>query len=166
MLNCYETFYRCVFVRTVCMGDWVCVCTGVSKHSWMLIFIYKGAYCNFSLWGFYDTVWRCFLAKLVAARHVLYYSSELCAHSSFLVSKWSFEENFAFYRTVIFDWFHSNLYKQKPEICIFWIVWQYVNVNWFPDRFGINRMNFCPQILPLDYADPRSTYFLYQYLQL
>lgn len=65
-----------VWVSAVRMG--VCVCT----CNWMLILIFKEAYCNFSLWGFYDTVWQCFLAKLVAAtRHVLYYSSELCVHS-------------------------------------------------------------------------------------
>lgn len=58
-------------------------CVGVSTCNWMLL--WKGAYCNVSLWHFYENVWKCFLAKLVAARHVLHYYSELCVHSEFCV---------------------------------------------------------------------------------
>ena len=125
----WNILYKCVWVQYVwvtgCVCVCVCVCVGVNTRSWMLIFIYKGAYCNFSLWGFYDTVWQCFLAKLVAARHVFYYSLELCAHSWFLVSKWSFGENYvycAFYWTVILTDFIPDLNKQKPTKRIFWIV--------------------------------------------
>lgn len=107
----------------VCM----CVCTecmGVSTCNWMLIFTYKGAYCNFSLWGFYDTVWQCFLAKLVAARHVLYYSSELCVHSWFIFIffvrvfvKMIIWRELCLLRLLLdcdSDWFHSNWNKQMP----------------------------------------------------
>lgn len=68
-----------------------------------------------------------------------------------------------------FDWFHSNLNKQKPAKHIFWIVLQSVSGNWFPDSFRINRMqefSVCSQILPWDYAVPRSAYFMDQYSQL
>lgn len=99
----------------MCAYGRVWVCLAASTRSWMLIFIYKGAYCNFSLWGFYDTVWQCFLAKLVAARHVLYYSPELCAHSWFLVSKMIIWRELFLQRLLLdCDWFHSNPNKQNP----------------------------------------------------
>lgn len=109
----------------VCLGVIVCVWGHVAE-CWSLSI--KGAYCNFSLWGFYDTVWRCFLAKLVAARHVLYYPSDLCAHSWFsCVTRISFEDD-AFYWTCFFvfffNWLHSNPEWAK-SLC-FWIVLHYV----------------------------------------
>lgn len=103
---------------------------GVSTCNWMLIVIHKGAYCNFSLWGFYDTVWQCFLRKLVAARHVLY--SLGLSVLNFLCYNDHLKRNISTILRLLldcdffFDWFHSDLYILD---CV---------TDWFPDSFRIN----------------------------
>lgn len=110
-----------------------CVYMGVSTCNWMLIFIYKGAYCNFSLWGFYDTVWQMLFCQTGCCKacFILFFRI-ICP---FLIScvKWSFEKNYvycAFYWTVILTDFIPTLNKQKPER-MFCILLQHV--DWFPD---------------------------------
>lgn len=96
----------------------VCVCVSVNTGNWMLIFIYKGAYCNFSLWGFYDTVWQMLSCQTgcCVACFILFFGVACPFLNSCVI--WSFEKKLCLLRLLQdcdFDWFHSNLSK-SPNV--------------------------------------------------
>lgn len=85
----------------------------------------------------------------------------LSAHSWFHVSKMILWRELHQQRLLVcceFDWFHSNLKKQKPTSRAFLIVSQGVKVNLLRDLLyaGISVQS---QILPWHYAVPRSAIF-------
>lgn len=154
-----------VCVSAVCMCVWVCVCARVCRvwahitECWSLSI--KGHTVTFHCEVFMILYDNAFLPNWLL-QGMFYIISELCVHSWFLVSKWSFEENYvycAFYWTVILTDFIPTGISKSLETYIFWIVFERLNVNWFPDRFRISCMqefSICSQVLPWDYAVPRS----------